>query len=212
MRHTSFRQRMTGRAGVTLAELLVAIGAMGILAYASSMIYFSTLHVHNEHIWRLTPYDEATAAANRVSSELREAMLIDAHSDQAIVFVLPAKDANGDYVLASGEDGYTLTQGDSVAFYLSDEMGALDAQGNCLWMAVKAQDDPSFTPRVKVAEDIHPEVNPIDPDTGQPEPMFRYWPDGIRLWGVELYMTSISVVRGEAKTQTAHSEIYLRNL
>ena len=104
MGHAPFPRKMSRRAGVTLAELLVAIGAMGILAYASSMIYFSTLHVHNEHIWRLTPYDEATAAVNRVSSELREAMLIDAHSVQAIVFVLPAKDANGDYVLASGED------------------------------------------------------------------------------------------------------------
>ena len=54
MGHTSFRQRMTGRAGVTLAELLVAIGAMGILAYASSMIYFSTLHVYDEHAFRMT--------------------------------------------------------------------------------------------------------------------------------------------------------------
>lgn len=212
MNRSAFRSPIGRRAGVTLAELLVAVGLMSILAYASSMIYFSTLHVYNDHVWRLTPYDEATAAITRVSEELREAMLIDAHSDQAIVVTLPVKDANGDCLLTLGEDGYTLTQGDRIAFYLSDDTGALDAEGNCLWKAIMAQGESTFIPRIKVADDIHPELNPIDPDTGQPQPMFKYWPDDVRLWGVGLYMTSISVVRGETRTQTAGSEVYLRNL
>jgi hypothetical protein len=42
--------------------------------------------------------------------------------------------------------------------------------------------------------------------------MFKYWPDDNHLWGVEVWMTSTSTVYGELRTQTAHSQIYLRNL
>lgn len=212
MNRAALRAGKSEQAGITLLELMVAMGLMAIIAYASSMIYFSALRVHNDHIWRLKPYDEATAAVKRVSDELRDAMLIVAHSDEAIVVTVPAKDTNGDCVLTLGEDGYVLTEGESIAFYLSDETGALDAQGNSLWKAVRGEGESSFSPRIKVADDIYPELNPTDPDTGEPEPMFRCWPDDDQLWGVEVYMTSISVVRGEQRAQTAHSEVYLRNL
>jgi len=200
------------RRGVTLAELLIAICLMGILAYATSMIYFSVLHIYNENIWRLPPYDEATAAVERMTKELQGAMLIYDHGTQGIIVVMPQKDANGDNVLTLGAEGYSLTQGDLVAFYLSDETGAIGAQGNCLWKAIQRPGETTFTPRIKIASNIHPELNPTDPSTGYPRPMFKYWPDDVRLWGVELWVTSVTMVKGEAKTQTAHSEAYLRNL
>ncbi len=200
------------RSGVTLAELLVAVGLMGILAYGCSMIYFSVLNIYNDQIWRLPPYDEATAATDRLTKELQESMLIYAHANSSVIVVMPQKDANGDNVLTLGADGYSLSQGDLVAFYVSDETGALDATGNCLWKAIQRQGESTFTPRIKIANNIYPELNPTDPATGLPRPVFRYWPDEVRLWGVELWITSISTVHGEAKTQTAHSEVYLRNL
>lgn len=200
------------RRGVTLAELLVAMGVMGILAYGCSTIYFSVLNTYNQHIWALPPYDAATAAVHRVARELREGMLIYAHGPDYIVVVMPKKDANRENVLTLGADGYQLVQGDHVSYYLSDETGSPNATGNCLWKAVQTDGAGAFVPKVKIADDIHPELNPVDPDTGLPRPMFRYWPDEVRLWGVEMWMTSIGQVRGETKTQTAHSECYLRNL
>ena len=198
--------------GFTLAELLIAVGIMGILAYGSSMIYFSVLNIYNEHIWRLPPYDEATAAAERLSEELQGAMLIHSYGVEAIIVIMPQKDANGDNVLTLGENGYYLTQGDYLAFYLSDETGAVGTQGNCLWKAIQRPGETSFTPRIKIASNIHPELNPTDPDTGLPRPMFKYWPDEVRLWGVELWVTSTGTVHDQPRTQTAHCEAYLRNL
>ena len=198
--------------GVTLAELLIAVGLMGILAYGCSMIYFSVLNIYNDQIWRLPPYDEATAAVDRLTKELQEAMLIYAHGTSSIIVVMPQKDSNGDNVLTLGTEGYALTQGDLVTFYVSDDTGAIGATGNCLWKAIQRQGETTFTPRIMIANNIHPELNPTDPDTGLPRPIFRYWPDDVRLWGVELWATSTSTVHGQAKTQTAHSEVYLRNL
>ena len=48
--------------------------------------------------------------------------------------------------------------------------------------------------------------------TGYPRPMFTYWPDVNHLWGVEMWITSTSTVRGQPQAQTAHSECFLRNL
>jgi len=198
--------------GMTLVELLVAMVIMGMVAYSTALIYFSELNLYSKRAWAMPPFDEATAAVKRLNKEVRGAMLIHDHSDTSMVTINPLTDANRDNVLTLGTNGYYLTQGDMVAFYLSDSTGSLTANGNCLWKAVKSPSATSFTPRVLIAENIHPELNPVDPDTGLPRPMFKYWPDDVRLWGVEVWVTSVAVVRGETKTQTVHSEIYLRNL
>lgn len=209
----SYLHRLRGRRGVTLMELMVAVGLMGILAYSTSMIYFSVLNIYTKQIWKLPPYDAATAAVQRVSKEIREAMQIDSHGSTYLVVVMPQKSSDRENVLTLGEDGnYHLTQGDYVRYYLSNATGSLDATGNCLWKAVKPQGTEVFTPKVKIADNIHPELNPVNADTGSPHAMFKYWPDETRLWGVETWMTSTEVVHGQAKTQSAHSESYLRNL
>ena len=69
-----------------------------------------------------------------------------------------------------------------------------------------------FVPKVKIADSIHPELNPVDASTGLPHPIFTYWPDSTRLWGIEMWMTSTATVHNVTKTQTAHGESYLRNL
>jgi len=201
------------RAGMTLLELMIAVGVMAFLAYVTSMIYFSVLSIYNQRAWKLPPYDAATAAMQRVTHDLRGAMQIHSHAAEAIVAIVPQKDAYRENVLALGADNqYYLVQGDYLAIYLSDQTGSLAATGNCLWEAVKPQGQPDFIPRVKIAENIHPELNPLDPNTGLPRAMFTFWPDETHLWGVEVWMTSRAMVHGRALTQTAHSESFLRNL
>ncbi|HUT74117.1 MAG TPA: type II secretion system protein [Armatimonadota bacterium] len=206
------QRRLSRRSGFTLPELLVAMLVMGILAWTVSLIYFSVLGVYNKNLWRLRPYDEATKAVERVAKEIREAMVIDTYGSQALIVIMPQKDASRDNVLVDSGSGLALSQGDWVAFYLSDQTGALDASGHYLWKAVKAQGTTTWVPRVMIADSIHPELNPTDPATGLPRPMFKYWPDEVRLYGVEMWITSVSEVRGELKPQTAHTECYLRNL
>ena len=201
-----------GTGGFTLPELLVAMSVMGAMARTVSLIYFSVLGTYNKNMWRLRPYDEATKSVERVASEVREAMVIDTFGSQALIVIMPEKDAGRDNVLADTGSGLALSQGDWLAFYLSDETGAIDAQGHCLWKAVKPKGAMIFQPRIMIADDIHPELNPVDPSTGQPRAMFKYWPDEVRLYGVEMWITSTSTVKGELKSQTAHTECYLRNL
>jgi hypothetical protein len=95
---------------------------------------------------------------------------------------------------------------------MSDDTGALDTEGNCLWLGIQPQGATSFSRTRKIADNIHPELNPVDPSTGQPRPMFRFWPDETRLWGVEIWVTSTAQVHGQPMTQRAHSEVFLRNL
>ncbi len=208
----SFRHSRRRKEGFTLPEVLLAAALMSMVAYASSTIYFSVLNIHQDTIWQVHPYDEATRAAQRVADDLREAMLIESHGPTYIVAVVPEQDAAGDYVLTPGEDGYSLMLGDRVVFYLSDETGSLEAQGSCLWRGVQPQGSTTFSRTIKLADNIHPELNPVDPETGQPRPMFRYWPDESRLWGVELWMTSTAEVHGQTMTQTAYTEVYFRNI
>jgi prepilin-type N-terminal cleavage/methylation domain-containing protein len=198
--------------GMTLIELLVAMVGAAVIAYTISMVFFSTLGIYNRYIWRLPPHDAATAAVSRLSKELRAAMLIHDHADSALVAVDPLKDANRDNVLTAGPNGFHLEQGEMVAFYLSDDTGALDAAGHDLWEAVKAVGATEFVPKVMIAQNVHPEMNPVDPDTGLVRPMFKYWPDEVRLWGVEIWVTSAGTVHGATQPRTAHCEVYLRNL
>jgi prepilin-type N-terminal cleavage/methylation domain-containing protein len=210
------RARLRGsryQRGVTLIELMIAVSVMAAMFYSISMIYFSVLNIYNNEIWKLPPYDAATAAVQRVSKEIREAMLVDAYGTNWVIVVLPEKDANFDNVLTLGTDGlYHLSMGDEVLYYLSDSSGSTNATGNCLWKAIAAQGTDTFVPKIMIADNIHPELNPIDPNTGQPYAIFKYWPDTTRLWGIEMWMTSTTTIHQSTKTQTAHAESFLRNL
>jgi hypothetical protein len=198
---------------VTLIELLVAISVMGMLFYSISTIYFSVLNIYNNQIWKLPPYDAATAAVNRVSNEIRGAMQVESYGADWVVVAMPKKDTNHDNVLSLGGDGqYHLLMGERYLYYLSDDSGSTDAVGHCLWKAVAAEGSEVFVPKVKIADSIHPELNPVDASTGLPHPIFTYWPDSTRLWGIEMWMTSTATVHNVTKTQTAHGESYLRNL
>jgi len=205
---------------MTLVELLVCMAMLAAMVFAISMIYFSCLKVNQRSAWKLPPYDEATVAVEDMTRRLREAMLIDSFSANWLIVVMPRKTSNHENMLTLIDGNLSLTAGDMYCFYLSDADGTLTfdidgnvtSTGNYLWLARKPYGETSFTPRKIVGENIHPELNPEDEATGLPKPMFRYYPDEVRLWGVEMCVTSTSVVHGESRTQTAGSEVYLRNL
>jgi prepilin-type N-terminal cleavage/methylation domain-containing protein len=206
--------------GMTLVELLVCMAMLAGLMFGISMIYFSCLKVNQRAAWKLPPYDEATMAVEDMTRRLRESMLIDSFGDDWLIVVMPRKTSNHENMLTLIDGNLSLSAGDMYCFYLSDADGTLTfdlegnvtSTGNYLWLARKAYGETDFAPRKIIGESIHPELNPTDPDTGQPQPMFRYYPDEVRLWGVAMCITSVSVVHGESRPQTASSEVYLRNL
>jgi hypothetical protein len=208
------------RAGTTLIELVVCMVMLAGLMFAISMIYFSCLKVNQRAAWKLPPYDAATLSVEDMTRRLREAMLIDSYGNNWLIVVMPRKDSNHDNLLTLTSGTLSLTAGDMYCFYLTDANGTLNfdadgnvtSTGNYLWLAIKPYGATSFSPHKLIGENIHPELNPTDPDTGQPQAMFRYYPDEVRLWGVAMCVTSISVVHGQSRSQTASSEVYLRNL
>ncbi|NIM04956.1 MAG: hypothetical protein GTN69_12280 [Armatimonadetes bacterium] len=209
--HGVNRKRRMSR-GATLVELLVAMSILSALLFGLSMIYFSCLRVYLRSAWKLPPYDEATMAVDELTRRMQDGMLIDSFGDDWLIVIVPQKDSNRDNVLVSDGENLSLAPGQRLAFYLSNDTGSMEATGNTLWMAVADPGTENFVPRKKIAENIHPELNPEDPMTGQTRPMFHYWPDEVRLWGVEMWITSTAEVHGEQLPQTAHSEVYLRNL
>ncbi len=185
---------------------------MSVLAYSVSMIYFSVLGVYNNQAWKLPPYDAATAAMQRVAHDIREAMQVDTDGTSQLIVTLPLKDANHDDVLTLVNGQYVLSLGDQLAIYLSDSTGAMNTPGTCLWEAVEHPGSNTYTHLVKIADNIDPTLNPINPATGNPHIMFTYWPDTTHLWGVEMWMTSTAKVYNKTVMQTAHSESFFRNL
>jgi prepilin-type N-terminal cleavage/methylation domain-containing protein len=200
--------------GFTIIELIVSMSILAILLFGLSMIYFSSYRVYLRTAWKLPPFDAATLATESMTRELRGAMLIDSFGSNWLVAVMPRKDNNRDNIIYADPNGGSLSLviGDEIRFYMSNSTGSLDADGNCLWMAVKPYGQSMFTPKKKLADNIHPELNPTDPNTGQPKPMFTYYPDETRLYGVEMLITATSRVYGHEQTQSADTEVYLRNL
>lgn len=204
--------RPSRRRGTTLIELLVSMSILSILLFGVSLIYFSSLKAYARTAWKLPPYDEATLGVQDISRRLREAMLVAECADNYVVVVMPKKDDNGDNELLNVDGELRLVQGNQLRFYLSDSTGTIGHTGHDLWMAVQPYGTVGFTPKKKIAENIHPELNPDDPTIDQPQALFKYYPDETRLWGIEVMLTSVATVHGQSKTQTASSEVYLRNL
>jgi prepilin-type N-terminal cleavage/methylation domain-containing protein len=204
--------RPSGRRGQTLIELLVSMSILSVLLFGVSLIYFSSLKAYARTAWKLPPYDEATMGVQEVSRRLREAMLVADCGDNYVVVVMPKKDSNGDNILINVDGELRLVQGNQMRYYLSDSTGTIGHEGHDLWMALQPYGTVGFTPKKMIAENIHPDLNPTDPVTDQPQALFKYYPDETRLWGIEVMLTSIATVHGQSKTQTADSEVYLRNL
>jgi len=190
------------------------------LMFAISMIYFSCLKVNQRAAWKLPPYDAATLSVEDMTRRLREAMLINAFGDNWLIVTMPRKDSSRENVLTLTDGTLSLAAGDKYCFYLSNADGTLtfDVDGNVtssgtnLWLAIQRYGETDFTPYKLIAENVHPELNPTDADTGLTQAMFKYYPDEVRLWGVAMCVTSVSVVHGQSLPQTATSEVYLRNL
>ncbi|HIE50686.1 MAG TPA: hypothetical protein EYP85_02915 [Armatimonadetes bacterium] len=116
--------------GVTLVELLVALGLVALVLASVVSIYAFSLRTFQVVRAESVATDEAHFAAMYLRRRLINALEITTAESQRLAFVVPVKDPD------TGLFVTPLTAGDEYTVYLSDETGSLAASGPVLWMAV----------------------------------------------------------------------------
>ncbi len=160
---------------------------------------------------------KATWALARMAPDLREGTSVTpASSPYTTVCIevrLPAKafDAGeGVYLNQVATDAMGvpyLVEGRSVVYYRGNEHGSVDLQGDRLWRVYL--DEYGYMLKSQVIADNL--VDNPDDESGNPKPMFIYWPDVYRLHSVEVTVT-VEEKRGNRTVQaTTNSELMLRN-
>jgi prepilin-type N-terminal cleavage/methylation domain-containing protein len=205
-----FRSRR-GRAGVTLPELMIVMVMFSIILAAIFVLYLQSLRTWQRTNAEATAEECAAWAVEQMSWDLRLAMRVDDAGTTRLVVTLPLQDSEHRNVITVVDGIPRLSNGDQIMFYLSNDTGSMDAQGDCLWKAVKPAGATYFTPRKKIAEGINPALNPVDPDTGQPTAMFVYWPDMLHSRGVQMTVTTVFKGGPHTYQRTETAEAYLRN-
>lgn len=112
--------------GVTLPELLISMTVMVLVAGVVSACYFASMRVWQRCSSQSQSDPPAHMTIDRVSSELKNAYLVDSLTPTALTFTIPLRDDDGINILP-------LQSGTRVSYYLSDESGGHDAEGTCLW-------------------------------------------------------------------------------
>ena len=131
------------RLGLTLVELLIS----SVLSLTVLILIVLLVSTTGQLWYRVSAEISATEALSRVVSQisptLRSAIRVNTtQSDSSkVTVVLPKVDTTtGDYLVP-------LTDGDTVAFYLSDTTGALGTQGTFLWRSVNGVPDTGWSLR-----------------------------------------------------------------
>jgi prepilin-type N-terminal cleavage/methylation domain-containing protein len=200
-----------GRAGLTLPELMVVMVTFSVVMGAVFALYLQSLRTWYRTNAETAAEERAAWAVDQMSWDLREALRVDDAFPTRITFTMPLQDSNHRNVITVVDGTPRLSNGNQIMFYLSNESGSVNGEGNYLWKAVKPVGGSQFVPRKKIAEGIHPENNPVDPDTGQPTAMFIYWPDVLHTKGVQMAVTATAKGGPHTYQRTEISEAYLRN-
>ncbi len=203
--------------GVTLAEALTVAVVLGIVFASVSAIY--SMSMRGWYLGTAETFAEQKASwvIRRMGPDLRQAMSVTpaAPPNDSVYLVLqiPAKSydtGEGAYLNQVAVDGYGdpyLVPGNYVVYYRGNENGSLDDSGDRLWRKVAAPDGTVLKEQV-LADNVAD--NPND-DTGNPKPMFIYWPDIYRLRSVEITVTVLESRGHREARKTVTGELSLRN-
>jgi type II secretory pathway pseudopilin PulG len=199
------------RSGTTLVELVVVMATFTLVMGAAFGLYLQALRTWYRANAEATAERQAAWAVEQMSWDLRRALRVDDALATQITFTMPLQDSSHRNVITVEDGVPRLSNGDQIMFYLSDDTGYIYGEGDCLWKAVKPVGAAQFAPKKKIAEGICPGCNPVDPDTGQPAPMFLYWPDVFHTRGVQMTVTVVEKGGPRIYQRTESAEAYLRN-
>jgi len=184
------------RQGMTLMEVLVTMGVLGILSVGVSMMYIQALKMYQQGQRESTARDKAALALERVIPEIREAFNVDYPGPGLIIFTSPAKDTDGNYLVDPATK--SLVSGHQIAIYQSDQTGGFNVQGTYIWRAERPDTLSEWTKTGVLMDDIE-------------DLTFTYAPNVAQL---ELVQVAITVGQGRAPgyyNRTEVAEVWIRN-
>jgi len=204
--------------GVTLPEVLAALMVFSVIVGSVSAIYVTAMRTWYVGAAENYADQKASLAVQRMVPDLQQGISVTAASSPydtiCIAVRMPSKtydSGEGVYLNTVGTDGDGkpyLVEGDYVVYYRGDEYGTISLEGDRVWRRVVRASD-GATLRQQVLAD-HVIDNPDD-GTGNPMPMFIYWPDIYRLRSVEVTVTVQEEYGHRTATKTMNGELALRN-
>jgi uncharacterized iron-regulated membrane protein len=212
------REMRRHRGGVTLPEVLAAMMVFMVISGTVSAIY--TTAMRSWYVGAAENYAEqkASLAVQRMVPDLQQGMAVTAASapyDTVCIAVqLPARTYDGgegvylNQLAVDAEGKPYLLQGDFAVYYRGDEDGNISLTGDRMWRRIIRASDGATTRQQMLADHI---VDNPDDDTGNPKPMFIYWPDIYRLRSVEVTVTVQEEYGHRIATKTMNGELALRN-
>jgi len=205
------------RIGVSLPEVLTVVMVLSLIIGTVSAIYISSMRAWARGSTEAYSEQKASWAIERMFPDIRLGMSVvpgvAPHEASYIAIQLPQRNFD------TGENAYLnqiatdangrpyLVPGGCVVYYRGDAAGNADIQGDHVWRRQVAADG-SILKQDSLAD--HVVDNPPD-ESGQPKPMFIYWPDIYRLKSVEVTVSVRERQGTRVSETTINGEISLRN-
>jgi len=203
--------------GATLAEVLMVTMILAVILGGISAIYFASMRYWTRGATEHYAQQKASWVVQRIAPDVREGLSVipgTAPFELSYIAIrMPSKTYD------SGEQAYLnqlsvdgtgmpyLVAGGWVLYYRGNENGTITLNGDKLWRL--ALDENGNTIHQYVVADNLVD-NPLD-ESGNPKPVFRYWPDVYRLRSVEVTVTVEERIGTRTSQATMTSEMTLRN-
>ncbi len=206
------------RLAVTLPEVLTVVLVLGLILGTVSSIYINSMRAYACGSTQSYAQQKASAAIQRMIPDIRMGMSVipgvAPHEASYIAIELPRRDFDADHntylnhIETDANGRPYLAPGRWVVYYRGDADGNPAIDGDHVWRRLVAEDGVTILKQSSIVDNVVD--NPPD-SSGQPKPMFIYWPDMNRLQSVEITIT-IREKRGvRATTTTMTGEVALRN-
>ncbi len=206
------------RRAITLPEVLTVVMVVSIIMGTVVSIYINSMRAYARGSTESYAQQKASAAIERMIPDIRMGMSVvpgvAPHEASYIAIELPQRDFDSgegtylNHIETDGDGRPYLTPGGWVVYYRGDEDGNPAVDGDHVWRRLVADDGATILKQTPIVDNVVD--NPPD-GSGQPKPMFIYWPDMNRLQSVEITVT-VREKRGIRVTNTTMTgEVALRN-
>lgn len=139
---------MSRRSGFTLTELMISILVLLIIVPILGMIISNYFNLYQEYFARINLNTRLPEVQRTMFIDLSNASRFVVTDLDAIAFRVPSVDEGGDPEMPFDRDGILL------AYYLSDDSGNPDVDGNVLWLAKAEEGSWDLQPLRAVASSV----------------------------------------------------------
>ncbi len=203
--------------GFTLVEVVVVITVLAGLLGSVLAIYFMGMQSWRRGVPEGRTRELAAWALKRMDPDIRQAMALTAFpapcNGYGITLRLPARTYDSGEqtyfnTISVGGDGRPyLVQGNQVSYYRGDAAGSASLSGDRIWRVLTTSEGGELRREV-IVQGV---VDNAPDATGNPKPMFIYWPDMYRLKSVEVTVNIRMTEAGRTAAAQISGETALRN-